>query len=69
MPNEGQEEQKFVFEKEEMENEHVQLNRRQAACLGRETTAALELNRLIKKNMERGPSNLSMPERNLVKVK
>ena len=53
-PNEGQEEQKFRFETEEMENEHVQIKRRMASWLGKETIAVQDLNKLIKKQMERG---------------
>ena len=67
--NADQEETRFVFSQEDMETEHVQLKRRQAVQVRKETMAAKELTELIKKQMERGPHNLSMPEKNLYKAK
>ena len=52
MANEGHEEQKFKFEKEEMEIEHAQIKRRIASWLGKETIAVQELNKMMKKQME-----------------
>ena len=67
--NAGQEETRFMFNQDAMETEHVQLKRRQAAQVRKETMAANELKEVIKKQMERGPLNLSIPDRNLYKAK
>ena len=68
--DEGQEvEEVFTFEDESMRNEHAQIKRKQVSALGRETSAALELSKMMKKNKERGPSNLTMAERNLMKAR
>ena len=67
--DEDQEEEVFAFQDEHMRKEHAMLKRKQVAALGRETTAALELTKMIKKNMKKGASNLSMPERNLMKAR
>ena len=67
--DDDQEEEVFAFQDEKMRNEHAMLKRKQASALGRETTAALELTKMIKKNADKGPSNLTMPERNLMKAR
>lgn len=65
MVNAGQEDPRFVFTHEAMETEHVQLQRKQAAQVRKETIMVNKLKASIKKQMERGPLNLSMPDRNL----
>ena len=67
--DEGQEEETFAFQEEEKRNTHAKLKRKQASTQGRETTSAKGLTDMIKTYTKKVPSNLNMPDRNLVKAR
>ena len=66
---EPKEEGKLRFEDADMENVHVRTKRMIAAQKRRETTTTDKLEEDIRKAKEKGPSNMSVTEKNLLKAK
>ena len=65
----GGDEERFEFKEAKMEDEHVWLRHQIAAQKRKEKMGENEMNANITSNMERGPLNLSMADRNLLKAK
>ena len=65
----GGNDERFKFEGPDMEDEHVRLRRQIASQKKKETIAETDMNATIRKAAERGPMNLTMPDRNLLKAK
>ncbi len=65
----GQEEETFAFQEVEKKNAHAKLKKKLSSTRGRETTSTKGLTYMIDTYNRKGPSNLNMPDRNLVKAR